>query len=106
MSARGAFKDVIKRDGDDTTLPVDQFMAELDAFIDAHNPYRINKVIPAIGNGTASMDVVKRYAKELYYRGLWMTPEFPLLIANAPDVFAFTMDDSEHYAHWAQNLAC
>ena len=34
-----------------------------------------------------------------------MTPEFPLLIANAPDADAFTMDDSEHYAHWAQNFA-
>jgi pyrroloquinoline quinone (PQQ) biosynthesis protein C len=34
-----------------------------------------------------------------------MTPEFPLLIANAPDTDAFTMDDSEHYAHWAQNFA-
>lgn len=42
---------------------------------------------------------------ELYYLGLWMTPEFPLLIANAPDTDAFTMDDSEHYAHWAQNFA-
>ena len=41
-------------------------------------PYRINKVIAAIGDGTASQDVVKRYAKELYYLGLWMTPEFAL----------------------------
>ena len=48
---------------------------------------------------------MKRYAKELYYLGLWMTPEFPLLIANAPDTDAFVMDDSEHYAHWAQNFA-
>ena len=61
--------------------------------------------MPAIGGGEASLDVVKRYAMELYYLGLWMTPEFPLLIANAPDADAFTMDDSEHYAHWAQNFA-
>lgn len=105
MTAPGVFKDVIKRDRDDAALPVDDFLGELDRFIDAHNPYRINKVIPAIGNGSASFEVVKRYAKELYYLGLWMTPEFPLLIANAPDAFAFTMDDSEHYAHWAQNFA-
>ena len=106
MSAPGTFKDVIKRDrAPERTLPVDEFLAELDAFIETHSPYTQNKVVPAIGAGTASLDVVKRYAKELYYLGLWMTPEFPLLIANAPDADAFTMDDSEHYAHWAQNFA-
>jgi pyrroloquinoline quinone (PQQ) biosynthesis protein C len=106
MSAPGTFKDVIKRDrAPERALPVDDFLAELDAFIEQHSPYTQNKVVPAIGSGTASLDVVKRYAKELYYLGLWMTPEFPLLIANAPDTDAFTMDDSEHYAHWAQNFA-
>src|SRR5215471_11003107 len=106
MSAPGTFKDVIKRDrAPERALPVDEFLAELDAFIETHSPYSQNKVVPAIGAGTASLDVVKRYAKELYYLGLWMTPEFPLLIANAPDTDAFTMDDSEHYAHWAQNFA-
>src|SRR5207245_10943990 len=34
-----------------------------------------------------------------------MTPEFALLVANAPDAYAFTMDASQHYHHWAQNLA-
>src|SRR4029077_20932470 len=86
-------------------LPVDGFMAGLDHFIDEHNPYRRNLVIPAIGSGRASLDVGERYAKELYYLGLWMTPEFPLLIANAPDTDAFTLEDSEHYAHWTQNFA-
>ena len=106
MSAPGTFKDVIKRDrAPEKPLPVDEFLGELDAFIEAHSPYTQNKVVPAIGNGSASLDVVKRYAKELYYLGLWMTPEFPLLIANSPDTDAFTMDDSEHYAHWAQNFA-
>jgi pyrroloquinoline quinone (PQQ) biosynthesis protein C len=106
MTAPGTFKDVIKRDrGPERALPVDDFLAELDAFIEAHSPYTQNKVVPAIGNGTASRDVVKRYAMELYYLGLWMTPEFPLLIANAPDADSFSMDDSEHYAHWAQNFA-
>ena len=106
MSAPGTFKDVIKRDrAPERALAVDDFLAELDAFIEQHSPYTQNKVVPAIGSGTASLDVVKRYAKELYYLGLWMTPEFPLLIANAPDTDAFTMDDSEHYAHWAQNFA-
>src|SRR5262245_53486817 len=106
MSTSGAFKDVIKRDrGAGSALPVDEFMAGLDRLIAAHNPYRQNEVIPAIGEGRASFEVVKRYAKELYYLGAWMTPEFPLLIANAPDTDAFTLDDSEHYAHWTQNFA-
>ncbi len=82
-----------------------EFLAELDQFITDHSPYSQNKVVPAIGEGRASLDVVKRYAKELYYLGLWMTPEFPLLIANAPDTDAFTLEDSEHYAHWTQNFA-
>ncbi len=106
MDATGTFKDVIKRDREpERALPVDGFLAELDDFIEAHSPYTQNAVVPAIGAGTASLDVVKRYAKELYYLGLWMTPEFPLLIANAPDADAFTLDDSEHFAHWAQNFA-
>src|SRR4029077_17291799 len=100
------FRDVIKRDrAPETALPVDEFLAGLDRFIDAHHPHRQNKVIPAIGNGTASLDVVKRYAMELYYLGIWMTPEFPLLIANAPDTDALDPEDSEHYAHWLQNFA-
>ena len=106
MRQPGAFKDVIKRDRDaDRALPVNEFLAGLDRFIEEHSPYTQNKVVPAIGAGTASLDVVKRYAVELYYLGVWMTPEFPLLIANAPDVDAFTLDDSEHLAHWAQNFA-
>jgi pyrroloquinoline quinone (PQQ) biosynthesis protein C len=105
MSSPGAFKDVIKRDREERALPVDEFLAQLDSFMAAHNPYNQNKVIPAIGSGKASFEVVKRYAKELYYLGLWMTPEFPLLIANSPDTDAFTLEDSEHFAHWTQNFA-
>jgi pyrroloquinoline quinone (PQQ) biosynthesis protein C len=103
--ARGAFRDVIRSRDVEPAQPVDTYLAELDAFIAAHNPYRINKVIAAIGDGTASLAVVKRYATELYYLGLWMTPEFALLIANAPDAYALTMEHSEHYAHWCQNVA-
>lgn len=104
MTERRAFKNVI-REHDQAALPVDEYLAQIDAFIEEHNPYRQNKVIAAIGNGTASRDVVKRYAKELYYLGLWMTPEFALLIANSPDADELTLDDSEHYAHWTQNFA-
>jgi pyrroloquinoline quinone (PQQ) biosynthesis protein C len=102
---RRAFADVIKSREVEPPEPIDEFMAGLDAFIKAHNPYDQNRVIRAIGAGTASRDVVKRYAIELYYLGKWMTPEFALLIANAPDTDALDMDHSEHYAHWAQNFA-
>src|SRR5215475_6765235 len=102
---RSAFRNVIRSSGVEDAKPVDEYLAELDAFIGSHNPYRINRVIAAIGSGTASVDVVKRYAKELYYLGLWMTPEFALLVANAPDRYDLTMDRSEHYAHWCQNFA-
>lgn len=100
-----AFRDVIRSRDVEPAQPVDEYMTELDGFIDAHNPYRINNVITAIATGTAARDVVKRYVKELYYLGLWMTPEFALLVANAPDRYALTMNDSEHYAHWCQNFA-
>src|SRR5262249_58763994 len=100
MSSSGTFKDVIKRGREpERALPVDDFLARLDAFIAVHNPYRTNAVIPAIGGGRASLAIVKRYAIELYYLGLWMTPAFPLLIANPPDTDAFTPHDSPHYPH-------
>jgi pyrroloquinoline quinone (PQQ) biosynthesis protein C len=102
---RGVFRNVIRSRDAEAALPVDAYLAELDAFIEAHNPYRVNKVIAAIGDGSAPLPVVKRYAKELYYLGLWMTPEFALLIANAPDSYALTLEDSEHFAHWCQNFA-
>ncbi|MFI5367328.1 MAG: hypothetical protein ACHQ4J_17090, partial [Candidatus Binatia bacterium] len=102
---RREFRNVIRTGEAEQALPVDEYLAELDAFIDQHNPYRINKVIAAIGAGSAPRDVVQRYAKELYYLGVWMTPEFALLVANSPDRYALTMEDSEHYAHWCQNFA-
>ncbi len=99
------FRNVIRSAAVEEAESVDVYLATVDAFIDAHNPYRINKVIAAIGDGTASIDHVKRYAKELYYLGLWMTPEFALLVASAPDRYGLTMEHSEHYAHWCQNFA-
>lgn len=105
MSQAREFKNVIRGGASQEALPVDEYLARIDAFIDEHNPYRQNLVIKAIGEGTASLDVVKRYAKELYYLGLWMTPEFALLIANAPDADSLTLEHSEHYAHWCQNFA-
>jgi pyrroloquinoline quinone (PQQ) biosynthesis protein C len=100
-----AFKNVIRSARVAEPLPVDQWFSMVDAFIDAHNPYRINRIVPAIGNGTAPLSIVKRYALELYYLGMWMTPEFANLIANAPDAYSLTLEHSEHYFHWCQNFA-
>jgi pyrroloquinoline quinone (PQQ) biosynthesis protein C len=86
-------------------LPVDAYLAELDALIGAHNYFAQDVVVPAIAAGTASRDVVRRLALEFYYLGRWMTPEFALLIADAPDALSFTMDHSAHFRHWAQNFA-
>lgn len=100
-----AFKNVIHERDAPPPRPVDEYLAELDRLIAAHDYFAQDRVVPAIGNGTASRDVVKRLALEFYYLGKWMTPEFALLVANAPDAYAFTMDASQHYHHWAQNLA-
>ena len=86
-------------------MPVDDYLAELDRLIAAHDYFKQDRVIPAIGRGEASRDVVQRLALEFYYLGRWMTPEFPVLIANSPDAYAFTMEESVHYHHWAQNFA-
>ncbi|HLK13020.1 MAG TPA: iron-containing redox enzyme family protein [Candidatus Binatia bacterium] len=99
------FADVVRRGDAEPPQPVDAYLAELDRLIDAHDYFRRDKVIPAIGRGTASRDTVHRVALELYYLGRWMTPDFAVLIANAPDGYAFTMEDSAHYHHWAQNFA-
>jgi pyrroloquinoline quinone (PQQ) biosynthesis protein C len=104
-SPRGAFRDVVRQRDALPPQPVDEYLADLDRLIATHDAFRQDRVIPAIGKGTASREVVQRLALEFYYLGKWMTPEFALLIANAPDAYAFTMDASQHYHHWAQNFA-
>ncbi len=86
-------------------MPIDDYLGELDRLIEAHNYFKQDRVVPAIGRGAAGRDVVQRIALEFYYLGRWMTPEFPMLIANSPDAYSFTMEDSVHYHHWAQNFA-
>src|SRR5215468_574292 len=102
---RAAFKDVVRHGETVPTLPIDAYLAELDRLIADHNAFRQDEVIPAIGKGTASREVVCRLALEYYYLGKWMTPEFALLIANAPDAYSLSLEHSEHYAHWCQNFA-
>ena len=101
---RGKFKNVIHTQDIEEAMPVDEYLRDLDRMI--VETFRTkDEVTAAIGNGTAPREFVKTIAKEYYYLGKWMTPEFPLFIANAPDAYALTLDHSEHYAHWSQNFA-
>jgi len=102
--SNGAFKNVIKSGEVEAAMPPDDYLRDLDRMI-AEIMVTKDMLTPAIGGGTAPIEIVKTIAKEYYYLGKWMTPEFALLIANAPDAYSLTMDDSEHYAHWAQNFA-
>jgi hypothetical protein len=61
MGATGTFKDVVKRDrAAARALPIDEYLAELDGFIDAHSPYTQNKVVPAKGEGTSRSTPTRR----------------------------------------------
>ncbi len=100
----GEFRDVIRSHGVDAAMPVDDYLRELDRLIAATFTTR-DRTTAAIGDGTAPLPYVKMVAKEYYYLGRWMTPEFPIFIANAPDAFSLTLEHSEHYAHWCQNFA-
>lgn len=101
---KGKFKNVIHTQGVEEAMPVDDYLHDLDRMI--VETFRAkDEVTAAIGNGSAPRAFVKTIAKEYYYLGKWMTPEFPVFIANAPDAYALTLDHSEHYAHWCQNFA-
>ncbi|MFN8642021.1 MAG: hypothetical protein U0802_10310 [Candidatus Binatia bacterium] len=101
---RGEFRNVIRSAADQPPMPVDDYLADLDRLIAATFTAR-DRSTAAIGDGSAPVEYVKMIAKEYYYLGKWMTPEFPIFIANAPDTDALTMEHSEHYAHWCQNFA-
>ena len=101
---KGEFRDVIRSGAADQAMPVDDYLRDLDRLIGATFRTR-DRTTASIGDGSAPLDYVKMVAKEYYYLGRWMTPEFPLFIANAPDAHCLTLEHSEHYAHWAQNFA-
>lgn len=105
MEAKREFKNVIRSTGADEAMPVDEYLRALDRMIVETMGGVRDKLTPAIGAGEAAREVVRRLALEYYTLGKWMTPEFPLLISNAPDTYALKLDASEHYAHWAQNFA-
>jgi pyrroloquinoline quinone (PQQ) biosynthesis protein C len=98
------FKDVRGRASSAEALPIEQFMDELEALIPEIVTTR-NKLWEAVADGTLSDDYVKRFCKEYYFLGKWYTAEFGSLVSNAPDIDALTLDHSEHFIHWCQNLA-
>jgi pyrroloquinoline quinone (PQQ) biosynthesis protein C len=101
---KAMFKNVIRSDAVEEAMPVDDYLRELDAMIGRLAQTK-DRITAAIGEGKAPLPIVKTLAKEYYYLGRWMTPEFPMFIANAPDVYSLTLEHSEHYAHWCQNFA-
>ena len=103
-SGTRAFKNVIRTATVEAALPIDEYLRAVDQTI-AEVCQTRDKLIPAIAAGKASRDVIRRLAMEFYYLGKWMTPDFAVFIANAPDAFSLTMEHSEHYAHWCQNFA-
>jgi len=101
---KARFKNVIRSAGVEDAMPVDDYLRDLDRMIAGICQTR-DALIPAIAAGTAPRDVVRRLAMEFYYLGKWMTPDFPVFIANAPDAYALTLEHAEHFAHWCQNFA-
>jgi pyrroloquinoline quinone (PQQ) biosynthesis protein C len=85
-------------------LPVDEFMSSLEA-LQAEVATEKNLVWERVADGTLSMDLVERLCKEYYFLGKWYTSEFGSIVSNAPDVDAVDLGGSEHFVHWAQNLA-
>ena len=79
-------------------------MDELEALIPELVTTR-NELWQAVADGTLSEPLVKRFCKEYYFLGKWYTAEFGSLVSNAPDIDALSLDQSEHFIHWCQNLA-
>lgn len=97
------FKDV-RRGSALEVIPVDEFMAELEA-IQATVCVHRNQLWRHVADGTLSLGHLKRFCKEYYFLGVHYTTEFGSLVSNAPDPDTLTLDQSEHFAHWIQNLA-
>src|SRR5437588_2327604 len=106
MSDTREFKDI--RTGssveDAPPLPVDEFMAGLEA-LQAEIATEKNLVWERVADGTLSVELLNRLAKEYYFLGKWLTSEFGSLVSNAPDLDSLTLGSSQHFDHWLQNLA-
>jgi pyrroloquinoline quinone (PQQ) biosynthesis protein C len=103
-SDKAKFKNVIRSTDVEAPMPIDDYLRSLDQMIVDICQTR-DQLIPSIAAGQAPRDVIRRLAMEFYYLGRWMTPDFAMFIANAPDAYSLTMEHSEHYAHWCQNFA-
>src|SRR5437660_10926658 len=104
MSDTREFKDI--RTGssveDAPPLPVDEFMAGLEA-LQAEVASEKNLVWERVADGTLSLELLKRLAKEYYFLGVHYTKEFGSIVSNAPDTEALHLERSEHFHHWLQN---
>lgn len=105
MSDSRVFKD-IRGDAAESEagIPVDEFMAELES-IQARTMTVKNEVWRSVADGTLSETHLKRLCCEYYWMGKWYTSEFGSIVANAPDIDSLTLESSEHFQHWLQNLA-
>lgn len=84
--------------------PPDAFVAELEEIVTRYQ--RVDNLVhQAIGDGTASLDVVTRLCKEFFYLGRAYAAEFPTLLSNAPDGDALSPEGGPHYRHWLGRLA-
>jgi pyrroloquinoline quinone (PQQ) biosynthesis protein C len=100
-----AFKDVRGGGAESgAALPVDRFMQSLEA-LQAEIATEKNRVWERVADGTLALPLLKRLCKEYYFLGKWYTCEFGSIVSNAPDVDALDLGSSEHFQHWAQNLA-
>src|SRR3954452_16555455 len=72
---------------DAPALPVDEFMAGLEA-LQAGIATTKNVVGVRVADGTLSVPYLGRLAKEYYFLGKWLTSEFGSLVSNAPDLDA------------------
>jgi len=105
VSEHREFKD-IRGSGAESApaLAVDEYMSSLEA-LQAEVATEKNLVWERVADGTLSEDLLKRLCKEYYFLGKWYTTEFGSIVSNAPNVDALDLGTSEHYIHWAQNLA-
>src|SRR5687767_10741921 len=72
VSVTREFKDVRGRASAGEALPVEEFMAELEALQTRLVPTR-NQLWHAVADGTLSLELVKRFCKEYYFLGKWYT---------------------------------
>jgi pyrroloquinoline quinone (PQQ) biosynthesis protein C len=98
------FKDIRSGAADAQALPVEEFMAGLEA-IQAEVCTAKNLVWERVADGTLSEELLRRLCKEYYFLGKWYTTEFGSLVSLAPDSDALDLGSSEHFLHWLQNLA-